>query len=259
MIATGTPGENLEELAVEKGYTFLPFPVAIGGRYSVMSSVGLLPIAVSGVSIDDLINGAADMQEYLQSVPIDNNDVLKYAVARNMLYEQGKNIEILSYFESQLDYFAKWWVQLFGESEGKDGKGLYPTSCSFTEDLHSLGQYIQSGERSIIETFINIEKSEDSYIVPVDETEDNFDYLDGMDFTEMNKIAFESTLEAHYEGEVPCIVLNIPKLNAYYLGQLFYYFEVAVYISSKILGVDPFDQPGVEAYKNNMLKGLGKY
>jgi len=259
IIATGSPGgSSLEKLADEKGYLFLPFPLDVGGRYSVMSAVGLLPIAVSGVSLSDLINGAKAMRDYINSTPSEQNDVLKYAVARNILLEKGKNIEILAYFEPLLEYFSKWWIQLFGESEGKDGKGIFPAACSFSEDLHSMGQYIQSGQRIIFETFLNIQKPVDHLIVPEDGSPDYFDYLDGKDFAWINQMAYEATVQAHTDGGVPCMIINVPELTAYYMGQLFYFFEMACYVSGKILGVNPFDQPGVEAYKHNMFKALGK-
>lgn len=257
IIATGSPGgSSLEELAREKGYLFLPFPIAVGGRYSVMSAVGLLPVAVSGVDINELINGVRAMREYIYSTPASQNSVFQYAVIRNMLLQQGKDIEILAYFEPALEYFAKWWVQLFGESEGKDDKGIFPTACSFSEDLHSLGQYIQSGQKILFETFLNIENPCDSYVVQKDDSKDYFNYLDGKDFDEINRIAYEATVKAHYDGGVPSLIVNIPELSTYYFGQLFYFFEMACYISGKILGVNPFDQPGVEAYKNKMFDNL---
>jgi len=259
IIATGSPGgSSLEKLAEQKGYLFLPFPLDVGGRYSVMSAVGLLPIAVSGVSLSELISGAKAMQEYANNTVAEENDLLRYAVIRNELLKMGKNIEILAYFEPSLEYFSKWWIQLFGESEGKDGKGIFPTACSFSEDLHSLGQYIQSGQRIMFETFLNIERQSSHLIVPKDGAPDYFDYLDGKDFAWINRVAYEATVKAHTDGGVPCMIMNIPELTPYYMGQLFYFFEMACYISGRILGVNPFDQPGVEAYKHNMFKALGK-
>lgn len=257
IIATGSPGgSSLEELAKDKGYLFLPFPLDVGGRYSVMSAVGLLPIAVSGVSLKELISGANSMRDYIYNTKASDNEMLKYAVVRNMLLREDKDIEILSYFEPSLEYISKWWIQLFGESEGKDGKGLFPTACSFTEDLHALGQYIQSGQKILFETFLNIEEQNDSHIVKKDEANDYFDYLDGKDFHDINKIAYEATVIAHHEGGIPCLILNVPELNTYYFGQLFYFFEMACYVSGEILGVNPFDQPGVETYKDNMFARL---
>jgi glucose-6-phosphate isomerase len=257
IVATGSPGgSSLESLAKDKGYLFLPFPIDVGGRYSVMSSVGLLPIAVSGLDIRELISGVKSMRDTIHITPASDNVAFKYALIRNMLQQQGKVIEILGHFEPSLKYFAKWWVQLFAESEGKDDKGIFPSSCSFSEDLHSLGQYIQSGQKMLFETFLNIEKPCDNYIVKKDISSDNFDYLDGMDFEDINKIAFKASVKAHFDGGIPSLIVNIPELNAFYFGQLFYFFEIACYISGKILGVNPFDQPGVEEYKKNMFSNL---
>jgi glucose-6-phosphate isomerase len=219
----------------------------------------LLPIAVAGIDIRELLNGARDIKKMIHSEPPESNMAVKYALHRNMLLGKGYSIEILSCFEPMLDYFSKWWVQLFGESEGKDGKGIYPTSCSFSEDLHSLGQYIQEGKRILMETFLNLEFQGASCIIPhEDDDKDGFAYIDGKDFSFLNKTAYEATVKAHVAGGVPCMAINIPKLTAYYIGQLFYFFEYACYISGMVLGVDPFDQPGVEAYKINMFQGLGK-
>lgn len=256
--ATGSPNEStLKKLADSKNYMFLPFPLNVGGRFSVFSAVGLLPMAVGGVSIEKMLEGASEIKSHLQKKPL-KNDAVKYAVVRNLLLNKGKDLEILSYFEPQLKYFSKWWIQLFAESEGKDGKGIFPTACSFTEDLHSLGQYIQSGQRILFETFLNIEKINKNYVVPSDSADDHFDYLEGKDFEEINKAAFRATLEAHVEGGVPSLIINVPELTPYYMGQLFYFFEMAVYISGKILGINPFNQPGVESYKKNMFSALGK-
>jgi len=260
IIATGSlNNSNLEQLGREKGYTLMPFPLEVGGRYSVLSAVGLLPIAVAGVDIRELLNGAREMKKLVQNKDLKKNMAAGYAMYRNMLLEKGYNIEILSFFEPTLNYFSKWWVQLFGESEGKNGKGIFPTSCSFSEDLHSLGQYIQEGQRILMETFINIEKPVSSLIIPHEEGDsDGFMYIDGKDFEYLNKTAYEATVKAHVAGGVPCMIINLPELTPYYMGQLFYFFEYACYISGTILGVDPFDQPGVEAYKTKMFQGLGK-
>lgn len=259
IIATGSPmGSSLEKLAKSKGYLFLPFPLAVGGRFSVLSSVGLFPIAVGGIDIRELLKGASDMRKYIYSDSTIGNDALTYATIRNCLLNKGKSIEMLASFEPQLEYFSKWLVQLFAESEGKDGKGIFPTHCSFSEDLHSLGQYIQSGQKIIFETFLNIKDQADNYVVKKDITEDYFDYLEGKDFNYINNVAYESTVKAHFQGGVPCIIINIPKLTEYYFGQLFYFFEIACYISGEILGINTFDQPGVEAYKKEMLYTLKK-
>lgn len=258
IIATGSlNGSSLEKLGKMKGYTLLPFPLDVGGRFSVLTPVGLLPIAVSGVDIRKLLAGASEMEKIIHTSDIDKSDVINYAVIRNLLLEKGHSIEILGIFEPLMEFFNKWWVQLFGESEGKDGKGIYPSSCSFSEDLHSLGQYIQDGQKILFETFINIEDMEASYPIPLEEDDiDEFNYLNGKDFSFLNKSAYEATVKAHYEGGIPVMVVNVPKLTPYYMGQLFYFFEFACYLSATILGVDPFNQPGVEAYKINMFRTL---
>lgn len=258
IIATGSlNGSSLEKLGKIKGYTLLPFPLDVGGRFSVLTPVGLLPIAVSGVDIRQLLLGASEMEKSIHSASLNNNDVINYALIRNLLLEKGYNIEILGIFEPLMEYFNKWWVQLFGESEGKIGKGIYPSSCSFSEDLHSLGQYIQDGQKILFETFINIEDMESSYPIPLENEDiDEFNYLNGKDFSFLNKSAYDATVKAHYEGGVPVLVLNVPKLTPYYMGQLFYFFEFGCYLSATILGVNPFNQPGVEAYKTNMFKTL---
>ena len=256
-IAIGSPGgSSLENLAKAKGYTFFPFPISVGGRFSVLSPVGLFPIAVGGLDIRALIEGAKAIKKQLSEQEAFTSDAYTYAIVRNMLYDRGYAIELLAYFEPSLDRFGKWWSQLFGESEGKDGKSLFPAVVSYSEDLHSLGQLIQSGKRNIIETFMNIEKPTDSLVVQKDDSEDFFDYLDGIDFNKINKTAFESTMRAHTEGDVPCMKLNVPELSEYYLGQVFYFYEMVCYVSASVLGVNPFDQPGVEAYKNIMFDTL---
>jgi glucose-6-phosphate isomerase len=260
IIATGSPNNgSLQKLAEAKGYRFLPFPLAVGGRYSVLSPVGLLPIAVSGVNIGELLQGAREMARQIQITPLEQNDVVRYGVLRNLLLERGFAVEILGYFEPLLDYFAKWWVQLFGESEGKNGTGIFPTACSFSEDLHSLGQYIQDGRKMLFETFINLAEPGARLPIPQDpRTVDGFEYLDGKDFADLNRMAYEATVQAHAGGGVPVVILNVPELTPYYFGQLFYFFEYACFISATLLGVDPFDQPGVEAYKTRMFGALGK-
>lgn len=258
IIATGSLNDSLlERLGKEKGYKLLPFPLNVGGRFSVLSAVGLLPLAVGGVNIRELLKGAADMKTQIQSDI--RNIAVQYAVYRNLLLQKGYVIEIMSSFEPMLNWFSKWWVQLFGESEGKDGQGIFPTQCSFSEDLHSLGQYIQDGRRMLFETFLNLEDCGESFMLPHEEgNRDGFAYIDGKDFKYLNKIAYDATIKAHDEGGVPCMAVNIPKLSPYYFGQLFYFFEYACYISGSILGVNPFNQPGVEAYKKNMFGALGK-
>lgn len=260
IIATGSlNNSNLELLGKKKGYTLMPFPLDVGGRYSVLTAVGLLPIAVAGIDITELLMGAKDIKKEIHlKAPVENPAVL-YGVIRNMLLQKGYSIEILSQFEPLLSYFSKWWVQLFGESEGKSGKGIYPTACSFSEDLHSLGQYIQEGQRILFETFLNLENQGSSYKIPHEEFDiDDFQYIDGKDFAYLNKTAYEATVQAHTDGGVPCVVIDIPELTPYYMGQLFYFFEYACYISGSILGINPFDQPGVEAYKEKMFAELRK-
>jgi len=260
IIATGSlNNSNLEVLGKKKGYTLMPFPLDVGGRYSVLTAVGLLPIAVAGIDITELLMGAKDLKKEIHlKAPVENPAVL-YGVIRNILLQKGYSIEILSQFEPLLSYFSKWWVQLFGESEGKSGKGIYPTACSFSEDLHSLGQYIQEGQRILFETFLNLENQGSSYKIPHEEFDiDDFQYIDGKDFAYLNKTAYEATVQAHTDGGVPCVVIDIPELTPYYMGQLFYFFEYACYISGSILGINPFDQPGVEAYKEKMFAELKK-
>ncbi|MGC7871863.1 glucose-6-phosphate isomerase [Desulfosporosinus sp. SYSU MS00001] len=258
IIATGSlNGSSLEELGKKKGYTLMPFPLNVGGRYSVLSAVGLLPIAVSGVGIRELLRGAKDIKQIIHSQSPEKNDAVIYAVIRNILLTKGYQLEILAHFEPALAYFAKWWVQLFGETEGKEGKGLYPTSCSFTEDLHSLGQYIQEGQRLLLETFINLEDQGETFRIPAEDTDiDGFNYLNNLDFAYLNKNAYEATVQAHVDGGVPCFIVNVPELTPYYMGQLLYFFEYACYLSASLLGVNPFDQPGVEAYKEKMFAQL---
>ncbi len=259
-IATCSPNNgSLELFARDRNYTVLPFPLDVEGRYSVLSAAGLLPMGVAGIDIGALLNGAREMKELIHSEGPETNPAVLYALHRNLLLKKGYAIEILSHFEPAFHYFAKWWVQLFAESEGKDGKGIYPTSCSFSEDLHSLGQYIQDGRRILLETFLNLEDQGASYAVPhEDDNRDGFAYVDGKDFAFLNRVAFNATINAHRAGGVPCAVVNVPELTPYYMGQLFYFFEYACYVSGAILGVNPFDQPAVETYKVDMFNGLGR-
>lgn len=260
IIATGSlNNSSLEVLGKQKGYTLLPFPLDVGGRFSVLSAVGLLPIAIAGISIRDLLAGAKEMKKLIQGEAPEKNIAVLYALYRNILLEKGYAVEILAFFEPVLNYLAKWWVQLYGESEGKVGKGIFPTACSFSEDLHSLGQYIQEGRRMLFETFLNLEDQGCSVTIPQEEKDiDGFAYIDGQEFAYLNQIAYKATIKAHVAGGVPCMIINVPKLTSYYMGQLFYFFEYACYLSGSILGVNPFDQPGVEAYKTHMFKALGK-
>ena len=257
IITTGTEGQDhLWELSHEAGFTFLPFPGPVGGRFSVLSAVGLLPIAVAGIDITGLLSGADSYRQLIMKSPYDN-DALTYAAQRNMLYEQGKKIEIMAYFQPELYYFAKWWVQLYGESEGKEGKGIYPTHCSYSEDLHSLGQYVQDGEKILFETFIRVESQPD-FPIPDSNIQDGFDYLQGRGLGFLNDAAYKGVVEAHKAGGIPVIEFSLPEKSAFYLGQMFYFYMFSCYYSAVMLGVNPFDQPGVEAYKNSMFAILRK-
>lgn len=246
--------------ADKEGYKSFIIPDNVGGRYSVLTPVGLLPIAVAGFDIDQLVRGASDMEHLTDStVPFEKNPSAVYAAARNALYRAGKKIEILVNFQPKLHYFAEWWKQLYGESEGKDGKGIYPASVDFSTDLHSMGQWIQEGERTIFETVIAVDKVKYSVTVPSDEENlDGLNFLAGKHVDQVNKMAELGTRLAHVDGGVPNIRLTIPELTEYWLGQLIYMFEKACGISGYLLGVNPFNQPGVEAYKKNMFALLNK-
>ena len=249
----------LKNLADSEGYETFVVPDDVGGRFSVLTAVGLLPIAVSGADIDQLMAGAqAAVKEY-EGCDLKTNDCYMYAAIRNILYNKGKQTELVVNYEPRLHYFGEWWKQLYGESEGKDGKGILPAAVDFSTDLHSMGQYIQDGRRVLFETVLNVEESSDD--VTIDETEDNIDglnFLAGKTMSFVNNKAFLGTLLAHNDGGVPNMVVNIPEINEYYLGMLIYFFEKACGISGYILGVNPFNQPGVEAYKKNMFALLGK-
>ena len=249
----------LKQIAEEEGYTTFVIPNNIGGRYSVLTAVGLLPIATAGINIDKLLDGAKTAQEKYLDKNVKYNDCYKYAVARNILYKDEKNIEILVSYEPKLHYIIEWWKQLYGESEGKNLKGIYPTGAEFTTDLHSLGQYIQEGRRNLFETVLNIKEADSDVFINQDEDNlDELNYLVGKGLDYINKKAMEGTIEAHTEGGVPNIVLTMDKLNEYTIGHLIYFFELACAMSGKLLEVNPFDQPGVEKYKKNMFKLLGK-
>ena len=250
----------LRTLAVKEGYKTFVIPDDVGGRYSVLTPVGLLPIAVAGINIRLLVQGALEMEkETDQTTPFKNNLAAIYAVTRNELYKKGKKIEILANFHPKLQYFAEWWKQLFGESEGKENKGIFNAAVNFTTDLHSMGQWIQEGERTIFETTISIDAPNKKLTIPHDEADlDGLNYLEGKRVDEVNKMAELGTRIAHVDGGVPNIVVSIPELTPYYIGQLIYFFEKACGISGYLLGVNPFDQPGVEAYKANMFALLEK-
>lgn len=250
----------LKEVANKEGYDTFIVPDDVGGRYSVLTPVGLLPIAAAGFDISELVRGAQDMRSLvLEENSMDKNPVMLYAAARNALYRKGKTIEIMVSYLPNLYYITEWWKQLYGESEGKENKGIFPAGVGFTTDLHSMGQYIQDGLRNIFETVISVEKTKHSLLIPKDEVNaDKLNYLAGRNIDQVNKMAELGTLIAHVDGGVPNIRINIPEVNEYYLGQLIYFFEMACAVSGYILGVNPFDQPGVEAYKKNMFALLGK-
>lgn len=247
--------------ADKEGYKTFVIPDNVGGRFSVLTPVGLLPIACAGFDIRQLVAGAADMEKVCgKDTPYEENPAAVYAAVRNALYDQaGKKIEIMVNYQPKLHFMSEWWKQLYGESEGKDGKGIFPASCDFTTDLHSMGQWIQQGERSIYETVISIEKPNRELLFPNDEENlDGLNFLAGKRVDEVNKMAELGTRLAHVDGGVPNIRVSVPQLNEYYLGQLIYFFEIACGISGNVLGVNPFNQPGVEAYKKNMFALLDK-
>jgi glucose-6-phosphate isomerase len=249
----------LREMAREEGYETFIIPDDIGGRYSVLTAVGLLPIASAGIDVEKMMEGAEDACNDYNVPELDRNDCYLYAAVRNALYAKGKTIEVMVNYEPSLHYFTEWWKQLFGESEGKDGKGIFPAGVDFTTDLHSMGQYLQDGLRNLFETVINIEKSaEEILIKDEDRNTDGLNYLAGKGIDFVNKKAMEGTLLAHVDGGVPNLLLNVPELDAYYFGSMVYFFEKACGISGYLLGVNPFNQPGVEAYKKNVFALLGK-
>ncbi len=249
----------LKNLADSEGYETFVVPDDVGGRFSVLTAVGLLPIAVCGADVDKLMQGAADAMDIYANDDLDENDCYKYAAVRNILYRKGKTVEMLVNYEPELQYFIEWWKQLYGESEGKDQKGIFPSGASFSTDLHSMGQYIQDGLRNMFETVIHVEESKEDITIGEDaDNVDGLNFLAGKTVDFVNKKAFEGTLLAHTDGGVPNLVLNIKALDEYTLGQLIYFFEKACGISGYMLGVNPFNQPGVESYKKNMFALLGK-
>jgi glucose-6-phosphate isomerase len=250
----------LRTLATKEGYKTFVIPDNVGGRFSVLTPVGLLPIAVAGIDIKQLVQGAVDMEKATgKSVPFAENLAAIYAATRNELYKSGKKIEILANFNPKLHYVSEWWKQLYGESEGKENKGIFTAAVDFTTDLHSMGQWIQEGERSIFETVVSVAHPQYSVEVPKDEQDlDGLNFLAGKHVDYVNKMAELGTQLAHVDGGVPNLKIELPELNAYYIGQLLYFFERACGISGYLLGVNPFDQPGVEAYKKNMFALLGK-
>ena len=249
----------LKKLADEEGYETFVIPDNVGGRYSVLTAVGLLPIATAGIDIDKLMKGAKFAQDKYIDNNLKYNDCYRYAVARNILYNNDKNIEMLIEYEPKLHYFIEWWKQLYGESEGKDKKGIFPSGAEFTTDLHSMGQYIQDGRRNLFETVLNIDSSNSDMTIKKDEDNlDGLNYLAGKSLSYVNKKAMEGTIAAHVDGDVPNIVIEIEKIDEESIGHLIYFFEKACAVSGKLLEVNPFNQPGVEKYKTNMFKLLGK-
>ncbi|MBU7227623.1 glucose-6-phosphate isomerase [Staphylococcus pseudintermedius] len=249
----------LKQLATNEGYETFVVPDDVGGRFSVLTAVGLLPIAVAGIDIDAMMGGAAKAREELSSDDLSSNIAYQYASIRNILYNKGYTTEMLINYEPSLQYFNEWWKQLFGESEGKDLKGIYPSSANFTTDLHSLGQYVQEGRRFLIETVLKVENPEHDITIGEDADDlDGLNYLAGKTVDEVNTKAFEGTLLAHTDGGVPNMVVKLPRLDAETYGYVVYFFELAVAMSGYQLGVNPFNQPGVEAYKQNMFALLGK-
>lgn len=249
----------LKTSANEEGYETFVIPDDIGGRYSVLTAVGLLPIAVSGADIRAMMKGAADAREDFSKSELDENPAYQYAAVRNILYNKGKTIEMLVNYEPALQYFAEWWKQLYGESEGKDQKGIFPASANFSTDLHSLGQYIQEGRRVLFETVIKVEKPRRGLTIEAEDKDlDGLNYLAGKTVDFVNDKAFEGTLLAHTDGGVPNLIVSVPALDEYHFGYMVYFFEKACAMSGYLLGVNPFDQPGVEAYKVNMFALLGK-
>ena len=249
----------LKDLATEEGYESFVVPDAIGGRYSVLTAVGLLPVAAAGIDIDEMMAGAGEARELYLNKDYMENDCLLYAAARNILYRKGREIEILVNYDPKLTYFAEWWKQLYGESEGKDGKGIFPASVNFSTDLHSMGQYIQDGRRNLFETVLQVAQPARDYEIPrVEEDLDGLNFLAGKTLHEVNANAFKGTVLAHNDGSVPNLVLHLDKLTARTFGEMVYFFELGCAVSGYTLGVNPFDQPGVEAYKKNMFALLGK-
>lgn len=258
-VTTDKSKGKLKEFSDEKGYETFVVPDDIGGRYSVLTAVGLLPIAVAGIDIDAMMQGAADARVRFADKHIETNDAVRYAAIRNILYNKGKTIETLVTYEPACQMLCEWWKQLFGESEGKDGKGLYPSSVIFSTDLHSLGQYIQEGLRTMFETVLDFRENDDKVVIPYDPNDiDGLNFLAGKELNDVNRTAMTGTLFAHNDGGVPNVVIEVKDRSAYSFGYLVYFFELACAVSGYMLGVNPFDQPGVEAYKVNMYALLGK-
>ena len=259
-VTTDKARGTLKKFSDEAGYETFVVPDDVGGRFSVLTAVGLLPIAVSGVDTDALIKGASDAAaEYTASADVDTNDCMKYVALRNLMYRNGKATEVLVNYEPYAAMFNEWWKQLYGESEGKDKKGLFPASVIFSTDLHSLGQFIQDGSRTIFETVVSVKETDEKRPVPYDEANvDGLNFLAGVDLNEVNNKAMKGTILAHVDGGAPNILIEVADKSAYSLGYMIYFFEFACGVSGYVLGVNPFNQPGVEAYKKNMFALLGK-
>ncbi|CAN5551467.1 glucose-6-phosphate isomerase [soil metagenome] len=260
IVVTDKSKGALKKLAVEEGYKSYVIPDDVGGRYSVLTPVGLLPVAAAGFDIRKLIEGAVEMEEFTsKEEDIFQNSSDLYAAVRNILYKKDKLIEIVASYQPSMNYFIEWWKQLFGESEGKEETGIYPSGVNLTTDLHSMGQYMQEGMRKIMETVLFVESAKEKLKVPKESDDtDELNYISGKRINEINRAAKDGTVQAHKEGNVPVMEISIPELNERYLGQLIYFFEKACGVSGYILGINPFNQPGVEAYKKNMFKILGK-
>lgn len=257
VVLTGTIGSSLHAIAKEQGNLFLPFPTEVGGRFTAFTVVGLLPIAVAGLDVDKYLQGGTDMQHRVETDPA--NPAFAYAAWRNFYREQGFDLEMLTSFEPRFERLGRWWRQLFGESEGKEGKGIYPSCSIYSEDLHSVGQYVQEGPKRMMETFVCVKNDGAKLDFPKEENmADGFDYLNGRDFTFINKAAEKATLQAHQEGGVPCACFSVDQVDEYAFGQLYYAMMAACAVSGRLLGVNPFDQEGVEAYKRSMFRILGK-
>jgi len=249
----------LKTLSDEEGYECFVIPDDVGGRFSVLTAVGLLPIAASGADIDKLMEGAAHLREICLNNDFSENPALRYAAIRNILYRKGKSVEIIANYEPSLHFISEWWKQLYGESEGKDQKGIFPASVDLTTDLHSMGQFIQDGSRLMYETVLVVEKPRRDFTLKSAENDiDGLNYLSGKTMDYVNKCAMKGTIAAHVDGNVPTLLIEIPEQTEYHLGELFYFFEFAVGVSGYMLGINPFDQPGVEFYKANMFRLLGK-
>ena len=257
IVCCGTIGSSLNALATEQGYAFVPFATNVGGRYTALTAVHLLPLACAGVDIDTLAAGARQMEALCRKTPAAQNDALLYACARKLLWEKGYRIELLSFFEPRFRWFSKWWEQLFGESEGKCGSGLFPASAEYSEELHSLGQYVQDGTHQLFETFIDLVEPTDldTLVLGPTDVADGFRYLDGADFWDINKASFSATREAH-ASTLPVLTLTVDRADERHFGMLFYFFAFSCYLSATLMGLNPFDQPGVEAYKQLMFKTL---